>query len=218
MSRLRSSTRDCSNPPRTMRGRSVLKSMPGMGPITAAAIEAFAPPMATFKRGPRLCRLARSRPSATRGRRAAEAGTDVTEGAARHPPAPDHRRHDRRQMGLAQGRGQGVVAGPKAGREAALGGGHRPGQQDGPLGLGDAQQGRRLSRISAGAGLIGGRLPLARRDEGGRGPVRANRSDRSRPGKAMRVNELKPLAVLICAWSAYLHAGPRHVAQPHFEA
>src|ERR1700758_3985581 len=25
--------------------------MPGMGPITAAAIEAFAPPMATFKRG-----------------------------------------------------------------------------------------------------------------------------------------------------------------------
>ena len=218
MSRLRSSTRDCSNPPRTMRGRSVLKSMPGMGPITAAAIEAFAPPMATFKRGPRLCRLARSRPSATRGRREAEAGTDVKDGAARHPPAPDHRRHDRRQMGLAQGRGQGVVAGPKAGREAALGGGHRPGQQDGPLGLGDAQQGRRLSRISAGAGLIGGRLPLARRDEGGRGPVRANRSDRSRPGKAMRVNELKPLAVLICAWSAYLHAGPRHVAKPHFEA
>ena len=28
-----------------------LQSMPGMGPITAAAIEAFAPPMATFKRG-----------------------------------------------------------------------------------------------------------------------------------------------------------------------
>ena len=28
-----------------------LQSMPGMGPITAAAIEAFAPPMETFKRG-----------------------------------------------------------------------------------------------------------------------------------------------------------------------
>ncbi len=28
-----------------------LQSMPGMGPITAAAIEAFAPPMATFRRG-----------------------------------------------------------------------------------------------------------------------------------------------------------------------
>ena len=28
-----------------------LQTMPGMGPITAAAIEAFAPPMATFRRG-----------------------------------------------------------------------------------------------------------------------------------------------------------------------
>ena len=28
-----------------------LQTMPGIGPITAAAIEAFAPPMATFKRG-----------------------------------------------------------------------------------------------------------------------------------------------------------------------
>ena len=28
-----------------------LQTMPGLGPITAAAIEAFAPPMATFKRG-----------------------------------------------------------------------------------------------------------------------------------------------------------------------
>jgi transposase len=28
-----------------------LQTMPGIGPVTAAAIEAFAPPMATFKRG-----------------------------------------------------------------------------------------------------------------------------------------------------------------------
>ena len=146
-----------------------LQSMPGMGPITAAAIEAFAPPMATFKRGrdlqarPRLCRLARSRSAATYDWREAEAGADVKDGAARHPPASDHRRHDRRQMGGPQGRGQGVVAGPNAGRKAALGGGHRARQQDGPFGLGDAQQGRRLSRISAGAGLIGRQLPLARR-------------------------------------------------------
>jgi hypothetical protein len=69
------------------------------------------------------------------------AGTHVKDGAARHPPASDHRRDDRRQMGRPRGRGQGVVAGPNAGREAALGGGHRAGQQDGPFGLGDAQQG-----------------------------------------------------------------------------
>jgi transposase len=118
-----------------------LQTMPGMGPITAAAIEAFAPPMATFKRGPRLCRLARSRSAATHDRREAEAGADVKDGAARYPPASDHRRDDRRQMGRPQGRGQGVVAGPNASREAALGGGHRAGQQDGPFGLGDAQQG-----------------------------------------------------------------------------
>ena len=34
-----------------MRDTKRLQSMPGMGPITAAAIEAFAPPMETFKRG-----------------------------------------------------------------------------------------------------------------------------------------------------------------------
>jgi transposase len=113
-----------------------LQTMPGMGPITAAAIEAFAPPMATFKRGrdfaawlglvPRQHTTGRSR------------GWDGPQRWARHPPAPDHRRHDRRPMSTARAlpRGRG---GPKAGREAALGGGHRAGQQDGPFGPGDAQ-------------------------------------------------------------------------------
>jgi hypothetical protein len=47
----------------------------------------------------------------------------------------------------------GVVAGAHAGQEAAPGRGDCSGEQDGPLGLGDAQQGRRISRISAGGGL-----------------------------------------------------------------
>src|ERR1700727_655284 len=70
-----------------------LQSMPGMGPITAAAIEACAPPMPTFKRArdlqarPRLCRLARSRSAATYDWREAEAGADGKDGAARHPAA-----------------------------------------------------------------------------------------------------------------------------------
>jgi transposase len=114
-----------------------LQTMPGMGPITAAAIEAFAPPMATFKRGRDFAAwlslvLGNTRPAGSRG-------WDGPQRWARHPPAPDHRRHDRRPMGSPQGRCQGVVAGPKAGREAALGGGHRARQQDGPFGLGDAQ-------------------------------------------------------------------------------
>src|ERR1700722_3997579 len=58
---------------------------------------------------PRLCCLARARSSATHDRREAEAGTHLEDGTARHPPASDHRRHDRRQIGGPQGRGQGVV-------------------------------------------------------------------------------------------------------------
>ena len=48
---------------------------------------------------PRLCCLARSRSRPAHDWRQAEAGTNVKDGAARHPPAADHRRHGRRQMG-----------------------------------------------------------------------------------------------------------------------
>ena len=77
--------------------------------------------------------------------------------------------------------------------------------------------GARLSRISAGAGLISRRLRWCVGDEGGRGAVRANRSDRSRPGKAIRVNELSARGFdlrLVCV-SPYR---PAAVAKPHFEA
>ena len=67
------------------------------------------------------------------------------------------------------------------------------------------------------AGLISRRLRRCVGDQGGRGAVRANRSDRSRPGKAIRVNELSARGFdlrLVCV-SPYR---PRHVAKPHFEA
>src|SRR5215813_9212683 len=150
-----------------------LQSMPGMGPITAAAIEAFAPPMATFKRGRDFAAWLGLVPRQhTTGGKPRLGRTSKM--GQRYPPAPDHRRHERRQMGSPQGRRQRVVAGPNAGQEAAPGGGHRPGQQDGPLGLGYAQQGRTISRISADAGLIGRRFRWCVGDEGGRGTVRAN--------------------------------------------
>ena len=69
----------------------------------------------------------------------------------------------KRGEGSPQGRGQGVVVGPNAGRKAAPVVAIALAKQDGPFDLGDAQQGRRLSRISAGAGLIGRQLPLVRR-------------------------------------------------------
>ena len=68
------------------------------------------------------------------------------------------------------------------------------------------------------AGLIDRRLRWRVGDEGGRGTVRANRSDRSRPGKAIRVNELKPLAVLICAWSCVSPYRPAACAKPRLVA
>ncbi len=126
MSRSQSSTRDCGDPARTMRRRSVLRACRGWGrspprrsrPLRRrwrpSGEDATLPPgSASFRGNTRLA--------------GAAAGSDVKDGAARHPPASDHRRDDRRQMGGPQGRGQGVVAGPNAGPKAALGGGHRPG-------------------------------------------------------------------------------------------
>lgn len=59
-----------------------LQTMPGIGPVTAAAIEAFAPPMATFKRGRDFAAWLGLVPPATLDRRQAEIGPDVEEGAA----------------------------------------------------------------------------------------------------------------------------------------
>lgn len=42
---------------------------------------------------------------------------------------------------VRKGAAKGSWLAPNDGREAALGGGHRARQQDGPFGLGDAQQG-----------------------------------------------------------------------------
>jgi len=135
-----------------------LQTMPGMGPITAAAIEAFAPPMATFKRGRDFAAWLGLVPR-----------QHTTGGKPRLGRTSKMAQRDIRRLliigamtvvrwAVRKGAAKGVVADPNAGRETALGGGHRPGQQDGPFGLGDAQQGRRISRISAGVGLIGRRL------------------------------------------------------------
>ena len=78
-----------------------LQTMPGVGPITAMAIETFAPPMAVFKRGRDFCRLARTCSSATFDRRQAGSRKDLEDGAARYSAVADHRRDGRRALGLA---------------------------------------------------------------------------------------------------------------------
>jgi hypothetical protein len=129
-----------------------LQTMPGIGPVTAAAIEAFAPPMATFKRGRDFAAWLGLVP------RQHATGPDVEDGTARHSSPADHWCHGGCAMGSAQGSCRGVVAWPDDGKEATAAGGHCSGKQDGPISLGDAQQGPRVSRISAGAGLTASAL------------------------------------------------------------
>jgi transposase len=87
-----------------------LQTMPGMGPITAMAIETFAPPMAVFRRGPRLCRLARGCSPATFDGRQAASRQDLQDGPARHPAPVDYRRDGCHSLGLPKGRARGKLA------------------------------------------------------------------------------------------------------------
>jgi len=68
-----------------------LQTMPGIGPITAMAIEAFAPPPETFERGRGFLGLAWARSASALNGRQTEAGQNLQNGASRHPPAADHR-------------------------------------------------------------------------------------------------------------------------------
>ena len=69
-----------------------LMTVPGIGPITAMAIQAFAPPMESFQRGRDFC-LAGPRTAPAHDRRQAEIGQDIEDGSARSSAAADHGRH-----------------------------------------------------------------------------------------------------------------------------
>ena len=85
-----------------------LQTMPGVGPITALAVETF-PPRA------RLRCLARPGAEAAFHRRQAEAGKDVEDGTTGYPAIARDRGDSRDPLGLATGGAEGVVAGPDAG-------------------------------------------------------------------------------------------------------
>lgn len=68
-----------------------LMTIPGVGPITATAIAALAPPAETFAKGRDFCRLARSRTSAIVDGRQTEAGLDHEDGRANTQAATHHR-------------------------------------------------------------------------------------------------------------------------------
>ena len=122
-----------------------LQTMPGVGPITAMAIETFAPPMAVFRPWPRLCRLARACSPATFDGRQAASRQDLEDGLKR----------DIRRLliigAMAVVRLASRKAGPEelaaspAGAQATDVVGHRTRQQNGARDLGHADEGRRLS-------------------------------------------------------------------------
>jgi transposase len=117
-----------------------LQTMPGVGPITAMAVEAFAPPMSTFKRGREFRRLAWACTDATFHRRQAAAWPHVENGTARYPSPSYHRSHVCGSVGVPPRSSRRVLAAADDGSKAADAGGDGFGKQDGALDLGDVDE------------------------------------------------------------------------------
>ena len=122
-----------------------LQTMPGVGPITAMAIETFAPPMEVFRRGRDFAAWLGLVPCATLDRRQAGSRENFENGAARYSPAVDHRRNGHCALGFPEGGAGRNLAASDARTQTADACGDRPRQQNGPFNLGHADKGRRLS-------------------------------------------------------------------------
>jgi len=125
--------------------------MPGVGPLTALAVEAFAPAMQSFRCGRDFAAWLGLVP-----RQFSSGGKKGSAGCRRlvrpHPQAPDHRGNGLRQLGGSQTASARIVAFADAREEAAHAGGDRAGEQDGSENLGHADEAGRLSRPSSGNG------------------------------------------------------------------
>ncbi len=111
-----------------------LMTIPGVGPVTAMALQAFAPPLESFRRG-RDCAAWLGlvpRQHTTGGK----AGQDLEEGPARSQTAADHRRHGGRAPCGPPRLNAGSLARQDAGAQAADAGCSGLGQQDGAHRLG----------------------------------------------------------------------------------
>ncbi len=130
-----------------------LMTIPGIGPISAMALQAFAPPMESFRRGGRLLCLAGPRAATTHDRRQAEAWQDIEDGPTRSQAPLDHRRHGCRQLGGQARRNERPLAGQDAGAQAANACRGGAGQQDGAHRLGAHDTQGDLPRFRAGCCL-----------------------------------------------------------------
>ena len=175
--KLRTSARECEETARLM-------TIPGVGPITALAIQAFAPPMESFRRGREfsawLGLVPRQRTTGGKPR----LGGIIEDGSARPEAAPVRGGHGGRPPRGPPRRVHGSVAGRDAGAQAEEGGRGGARQQDGAEGLGaghekgglpgsrcrlsgrrkERGEGRRRSREMGGAGRTNGVRANGRRD------------------------------------------------------
>ena len=121
-----------------------LMSIPGIGPVTAMAIQAFAPPMESFRRGRDFSAWLGPGSPAALDRRETEARQDIQDGPARSQAAVNLRRDGDGPLGSAAWRHEGSLAGPDAGAQVAHAGRGSAGQPDGPHRLGADDEERTL--------------------------------------------------------------------------
>jgi transposase len=117
-----------------------LMTIPGIGPITATALAALAPPPETFRKRARLRGMGRPHAASEIDRRQAEVGRHLPDGRA-HPATAAHCRCQRCRASRKPARpGRGLVAGADARAQAAHAGDRGARQQDGTHRLGVAGQ------------------------------------------------------------------------------
>ena len=130
-----------------------LMTIPGIGPISAMALQAFAPPMESFRRGRDFSAWLGLVAATAHDRRQAEAGQDIEDGPTRSQAPLDHRRHGCRQLGGSSRRNERPLAGQDAGAQAANACRGGAGQQDGAHRLGAHDTQGDLPRFRAGCCL-----------------------------------------------------------------
>jgi len=134
-----------------------LMTVPAIGPISATAIAALAPPAETFAKGRDFAAWLGVTASSKIDRRQAEARCDI-QGGRTHAQAPTHHRQQRSRASGKQPRcTKGIVARTNAGSQTAHAGNRRARQQDGADHLGATCKAAKLqsSGRSQGVSLSG---------------------------------------------------------------
>ena len=122
-----------------------LCTVPGVGPVTAGAIMAFAPDLRTFASGTKLRCLAWPGSATAIDWGQDPPGFGQQDGAGRYSQAPDRRCHEQDPLDRAQGDVARQLAGPRVGSQAPDGSRRCAGQQNDAHDLGDDDAGKKIT-------------------------------------------------------------------------